>query len=84
MSVRIQRTIARQNRFSSLGEHLSEPKKRFYFIYIVEVDILKSGPEFRNIFSQYARIPRNPASCAAGICRNVQEVGQKGQMNWCI
>ena len=48
------------------------------------LDILKSGPEFRNIFSQYARIPPNPTSCAAGICRNVQEVGQKGQMNWCI
>ena len=36
MSVRIQHTIARQNRFSSLGEHLSEPKIRFYFIYIVD------------------------------------------------
>ena len=48
------------------------------------LDILKSGPEFRNIFSQYARFPPYPASCAAGICRNVQKVGQKGQMNWCI
>ena len=37
MSVRIQRTIARQNRFSSLGEHFSEPKKRFNFIYIVDI-----------------------------------------------
>jgi hypothetical protein len=43
MSVRIQRTIACQNRFSSLGEHLSEPKKRFYFIYIVDFWAKKSS-----------------------------------------